>query len=203
MPVTSDGAKRMAAQAEILRAPSACSLLASATRCMSSFWRWATSVAFTVRMSRRRVRNSSMRSLTLVTWSATSRGYCCRSSPILYFSKPLEIWSSMPMSGRAALEVDHLPGEFVDAPRHARVAVEHLGLDLVDVVGESGDDRSVAVDDGVKDRVEHGLGAPREQLRRGFQARPHDGEVGRLGMPHRDHEVLPDEEVEFPELDLL
>jgi len=46
-----------------------------------------------------------------------------------------------------ALELDDLAGELVDPPRHVRVAVEDLDLDLVDVVLQPVQHGAVVVDD--------------------------------------------------------
>ena len=99
-----------------------------------------------------------------------------------------------------ALELDDLAGQLVDAPGDARVAAEHLGLDLVDVVLQPGDDRGVAVDDRVEDRVQHRLGP----AARAAPGRPpcrlaHGGQVGRLAVPDGDHEVGADEHVQLAE----
>jgi len=102
-----------------------------------------------------------------------------------------------------ALELDHLAGQLVDAPRHLRVAAEHLGLDLVDVVLESGDHRRVTVDDLVHDRVENCFGTAPQQLGIAFDPAPDGGQVGCLGMPDRHHEVRAHEQVHLAELDLL
>ena len=74
---------------------------------------------------------------------------------------------------RRALELDHLAGQLVDAPRHRRIAVEDLRLDLVDVLLDAGDDRRIAVDDGVEDGVQNRLRTHRQQLRVVFHALAH------------------------------
>ena len=76
-------------------------------------------------------------------------------------------------------------------------------LDLVDVVLDAGHHGQVPVDHGVEDRVQHGLGAVREEFRILLQPVPYDGEVRRLGVPDRDDEVLAEEHVQLAELDLL
>ena len=84
-----------------------------------------------------------------------------------------------------------------------RVAAEDLDLDLVDVLLEPRDHGRVAVDDAVHDRVEHGLGAAREQLRVAFHAPADRAEIGRPAVAHGQHEVRPDEDVDLAELDLF
>lgn len=102
-----------------------------------------------------------------------------------------------------ALELDHFAGEFVDAAGHLGVAAEDLGLDLVDVVLDAGDDRDVAVDHGVEDRVEDGLGTEFQQLRGVLHAAAHRRQVRRRAVPDGDHEVGAHEDVQFAEIDLL
>lgn len=102
-----------------------------------------------------------------------------------------------------ALELDDLAGQLVDAPRHRGIPAEDLGLDLVDVVLEARDDRQVAVDDPVQDRVEDRLGPEPEQVRVALETAPDGGDVGRLRVPERDDEVPAHEEVDLAELDLL
>ncbi len=63
-----------------------------------------------------------------------------------------------------ALELDHLSRQLVDAARDGRAAPEDLVLDLVDVVLEAGDDRLIAVDDVVDDRVQDRQGAAPQQI---------------------------------------
>ncbi len=101
------------------------------------------------------------------------------------------------------LELDNLTGQVVDAPGHFGVAAENLGLDLVDVVLQSGHDRRVAVDDGVHDRVENRFGTQSQQVRVVFHAPSHGREIRRLAVPYGQHEVRADEDVQFAELHLL
>jgi len=75
------------------------------------------------------------------------------------------------------LELDDLPGQFVDPPGHRGVAVEQLVLDLVDVVLQTGDHRGVLVHHLVQDRVQHRLRTQRQQLRVAFQPAPDPAHV--------------------------
>jgi len=101
------------------------------------------------------------------------------------------------------LELDDLPGQFVDPPGHRGVAVEKLVLDLVDVVLQAGDHRGVLVHHLVQDRVEHRLRAQAQQLRAVLQPAADLSEVGGFGLPDTDHEARADEDMQLPELDLL
>ena len=84
-----------------------------------------------------------------------------------------------------------------------RVAAEHLGLDLVDVVLQAGHDRGVAVDDAVEDRVQDRLGTAAQQLGVVLHAVAHGGQVAGLAVSDGEHEVAADEQVDLAELDLL
>ncbi len=101
------------------------------------------------------------------------------------------------------LELDDLARQLVDAPRHLRVPAEDLSLDLVDVLLQPGDDRGVAVDDAVEDRVQHGLWAKAQELGVVLHPASHDGQVRSLAVPDGQHEVRADEDVDLAELDLL
>ena len=101
------------------------------------------------------------------------------------------------------LELDHLAGQLVDAPRDLRVAAEDLGLDLVDVVLQAGDHGGVAVDDRVQDRVQHRLGPEAQQVGVALHAAADRGQVGGLAVADGEHEVRADEHVDLAELDLL
>ena len=101
------------------------------------------------------------------------------------------------------LELQHLLGQLVDAPRDPGVAAEHLGLDLVDVGDEATHHRRVPVDDGVQDRVQHRLAALVEQVGLALQPAPHPRQVRRLAVPHGDREAGAEEQVQLPELHLL
>ena len=121
-----------------------------------------------------------------------------------YLSKPALRAARISASGRGrALELGDLAGQLVDAPGHLGVAAEHLGLDLVDVVADAGDDGVVAVDHPVEDGVEDRLGPAAQQVGLALQAAPHGGEVGGLAVADGDHEVGTDEHVDLAELDLL
>ena len=63
-----------------------------------------------------------------------------------------------------------------------RAASEDLVLNLVDVVLEPGDDRLVAVDDVVDDRVQDRQRAAPQQLRPRLERRTHLAELGRISV---------------------
>ena len=121
-----------------------------------------------------------------------------------YFSKPgHQAVEHAEQRAGGALELDHLARQLVDAPGHLGVAAEDLGLDLVDVVLEPGDDRRVAVDDAVEDGVQDRLGAEAQQLGVALHAAADGGQVGGLAVADGEHEVRADEDVDLAELDLL
>src|SRR5664279_512928 len=134
------GANRIAAHAEILLTSSFCARLASVNDRISSFCRCPTRVAFTVSAVCSNSRNASPRSTTRCTWSATSRRLRRNSMSTSYLSNPRSN-AAQHVRQRVGgpLELDDLPGQFVDPPGHRGVAVEKLVLDLVDVVLQAGD----------------------------------------------------------------
>ena len=87
--------------------------------------------------------------------------------------------------------------------RSARGAGEHGGLDLVDVVIESGDDRCVPVDDLVQDRPQRRYAARGQQLRPLLQPLPGAAQLAGRALPHGDHEGRREEDADLAELDLL
>ena len=84
-----------------------------------------------------------------------------------------------------------------------RVAAEDLHLDLVDVVLQPVQHGAVVVDDLVQHRVEDRVRPLAQQLRVGLQPGAHLAEVGLRGVPHRDDEVGPEEQVDLADLDLF
>jgi hypothetical protein len=91
----------------------------------------------------------------------------------------------------------------VDALGDVGVAPEDLVLDLVDVVAQSGDDRSVVVDDPVEHGVEHGVRTLAEQVAIALHAASHLGQVRGLGVADSDHEVVAEEQVHLADLDVV
>jgi hypothetical protein len=101
------------------------------------------------------------------------------------------------------LKLDHLPGEFVDAASDLRVAAEHLGFDLVDVVLQPGHHWGVAVDDGVEDGIEHGLWAPGQQVGVSLHAAAYGAQVAGLAMADGEYEVAAHEHMDLAEINLF
>ena len=108
-----------------------------------------------------------------------------------------------PQRRRGPLELDHLARELVDAPAHGGIPAEDLGLDLVDVVAQTGHHRRVVVHDPVENRVEHGLRAQGQELGVGLHPPAHARQVRRLTVPDGEDEVIADEHVQLREVDLL
>jgi hypothetical protein len=67
----------------------------------------------------------------------------------------------------------------------------------------TGDYGHIVVDDPVHDRVQDRHRPTTKQVRAGFKRATHRGEIGRLAVADRDHEMRPCEDVHFPELDGL
>ena len=102
-----------------------------------------------------------------------------------------------------ALELDHLSGQLIDATGDGWAAAEDLILDLVDVVLEAGDDRLIAVDDVVDDRVRDRHRAPPEQVRARLEPPPHRPQLRRIAVAHGDDELRADEDRDLAEHDRL
>lgn len=83
------------------------------------------------------------------------------------------------------------------SPRKTSVSISSMSF------WTAGDDGDVAVDHGVEDRVEDGLGTEFQQLRGVLHAAAHRRQVRRRTMPDGDHEVGAHEDVQFAEVDLL
>ena len=146
-------------------------------------------------------RNASAWSLARMAWSWTSRRYrpSSSSTPRLVDQASEDV---LQRRGRA-LELDHLPRQLVDPTRDGGAATEDLVLNLVDVVLEPGDDRRVAVDDVVDDRVHDRQRAPPEQIRARLESPPHGPELGRVAVAHGDDELRADEDRDLAEHDRL
>ena len=104
---------------------------------------------------------------------------------------------------RRTLKVDDLPCEFVDAPRDAGIAVEHLRLDFIDVVGEARDHGNIGIDHRVENRVQNCFRATRKQIGSALQPPANQRQIGRFGVTDSDDEVLADEHVKLAELHLF
>ena len=115
----------------------------------------------------------------------------------------LELAEHLDEGMRGALETHRLGRQFVDAPRHGRIAAEELILDLVDVVLEPRDHRLVVVDDLIEYRIEHGLRPQRQQRWVLFKPLAYAAEIRGFGVAHRDGEVGPNEDVHLTKLDFL
>ena len=102
-----------------------------------------------------------------------------------------------------ALELDHLSCQLVDATGDGRAAAEDLVLDLVDVVLEAGDDRLIAVDDVVDDRVRDRHRAPPQQIRARLEPPTHRPQLRRVAVAHGDDELRADEDLDLAEHDRL
>ena len=105
----------------------------------------------------------------------------------------------------SALESDDLAGELIDPPRDvsANAGLEHLVLDLVDVVLHARHHGRVVIDDPVHDRVQDRHRAAAQQVGACLQATADGGQIGRLAVADRDHELWAGEDVHLTELDGL
>ena len=104
---------------------------------------------------------------------------------------------------RRALELDHLSGQLIDAAGDGRTAAEDFILNLVDVVLEAGDDRLVAVDDMVDNRVRDCHRALAGQVRARLQPTTHRPQLRRVTVAHGDDELRADEDRDLPKQDRL
>ena len=93
----------------------------------------------------------------------------------------------------------------IDPPRDvgANADAEDLVLDLVDVVLHAGHHGGVVVDDAVHDRVQDRHRAAAQQVGARLQAAADGGQIGRLAVADRDHELWAGEDVHLAELDGL
>ena len=88
------------------------------------------------------------------------------------------------------LELDHLARELVDPARHAGIAPEDLGLNLLDIVLEAVDYGSVVVYDTVHYGVQDRLWSTAQVLGIGLQLLAHFSQVRRLAVAHAHYEIL-------------
>ena len=102
-----------------------------------------------------------------------------------------------------SLEGHGLAGQFVNTPKHGRITVEELALNLVNVVLQTHDNRVVFVDDLIEHRVQHRMRTEPQEFRILFEALAHAREIGGFGVPDGDGEVGADEQVHLAELNLL
>src|SRR4029453_1062550 len=104
---------------------------------------------------------------------------------------------------RRALELDHFSYQLIDATGNGGAATEYLVLDLVDVVLEAGDDRLIAVDDVVDDRVSDRHRPPPQHVRARLAPPTYPPQLRRIAMADGDHELRANEDRDLAKHDRL